>query len=386
MLLRHFSGASPPSMPLTRSPNSPVIFAALLSSVAVGLLGIVCGVTIMRQRKDRTRPLHVSAQLSSSISGLLAGLSLLVLLPSAVDGLETPNHSNRVMFCFALGPLSMYFFHHVLLGHNCSVNEVEAPRNDLPPSKHTWWKPSEMGCDMTNCGECVPESGLAANAPPSFPGKGASSFTPLTSVCTILLRVSAWAAHAILDGFMLGSAQSIAMVGATTIPVALCAMQDASTLVLGHLGRGDSQREALISVVLLAVCFPLGAACALCLASWPFAFAPPSGDVLLYLRAFTAGIFLYMAVFEFAPPHAHGRFESLRRLLAFALGLAVAWLAEALEDAVVSGASPASAAALGPAPHLDTEGHWARAVPAMGPAVATLMQTGGEALLPTRAT
>ena len=57
--------------------------------------------------------------------------------------------------------------------------------------------------------------------------------------------------------------------------------------------------------------------------------APPSADALLHVRAFVAGIFLYMAAFEFAPPHAHGRTQSLGRLGAFCAGLALAWLAEA---------------------------------------------------------
>ena len=80
---------------------------------------------------------------------------------------------------------------------------------------------------------------------------------------------------------------------------------------------------------------------------------------LLHLKAFTAGIFLYMAIFEFGPPTPHGRLQSLRTLLAFCTGLALAWAAEAFEDAMATtAASPPYAA-----PHalvLDTDGHWAR--------------------------
>ena len=373
-------------MALKEKPSYAIVVAALVASIFVSLIAVLVAISIMWQRKDRTRPMYVSAPVLSSVSGLLAGLALLVLLPSAVDGLAIRGESSRVMLCFAMGPICMYFFHHVLLDHNCAAHQQEPPDQlAAPPSKKSFWKP--QSCDNLACEECTaPCGGLTNFSPAPAPLLDAprSATSPLARACALLLRVSAWAAHATLDGFMLGSGQSVGMVGATTLPVALCAVQDASSLVLGHLGRGDSQREALTSVLLLATCFPLGAGCALFLASSPS--VALASDGLFYMRAFTAGIFLYMAVFEFSPPHPHGRLESLKRLLAFCAGLAMAWGAEAFEDAIVSStaaertaAADAAVAALGPAPHLDVNGHWARAAPPLQHAA---MEAVAGALLP----
>ena len=55
------------------------------------------------------------------------------------------------------------------------------------------------------------------------------------------------------------------------------------------------------------------------------------------LRAFAAGLFLYMALFELAPPHAHGRVAALGHLIAFSAGLALVVVSETVEDIAVAG-------------------------------------------------
>ena len=45
-----------------------------------------------------------------------------------------------------------------------------------------------------------------------------------------------------------------------------------------------------------------------------------------------AGLFVYMALFELAPPHAHGRIQNLKYFCAFGFGLLSAYLADAFED------------------------------------------------------
>ena len=87
------------------------------------------------------------------------------------------------------------------------------------------------------------------------------------------------------------------------------------------------------------------------------ALGPSAGadaSTLVPLRAFAAGVFVYMSLFELAPPHAHGRLESLRFLCAFAVGMSLVFLSEAAEswavgsffDAEVSGVTVSNASSL----------------------------------------
>ena len=50
------------------------------------------------------------------------------------------------------------------------------------------------------------------------------------------------------------------------------------------------------------------------------------------LRCVMAGLFVYMALFELAPPHAHGRLQNFKYFCAFGFGLASAYLADVFED------------------------------------------------------
>jgi hypothetical protein len=77
--------------------------------------------------------------------------------------------------------------------------------------------------------------------------------------------------------------------------------QDATSLVLGHVARGDRTIDALASVAVVAACFPLGTLTALLLATHPIPGAMPSSTAMYFVRALTAGMFLYMALFDFRP-------------------------------------------------------------------------------------
>ena len=282
--------------------SNSIVVAALLSSTAVGLVCLLCGMHLLRRRGDGSRPMQVSANLKAALSGLLFGISLLVMLPSAMEGLH-PNHkSDHVLFAFAIGPLCMFFFHHVVLGHNCAMHgggHGGSAANAAQQADAAWEKAREDGtvCDDGSCDTCQPQAGLAkaglftgrpqmclpiVKPPPEAEAAPPPRFPRLAAACAVLLRVSAWVSHAMLDGFMIGSSQSVGMVCSIALPVALCATQDASSLVLGSVARGDAPREALSALLILAASFPIGAASALALHRWPFAFAGgPSPDNLL---------------------------------------------------------------------------------------------------------
>ena len=55
-------------------------------------------------------------------------------------------------------------------------------------------------------------------------------------------------------------------------------------------------------------------------------------SLLSVLRCVMAGLFVYMALFELAPPHAHGRLNNLKYFLAFSFGLLSAYVADLFED------------------------------------------------------
>ena len=347
--------------PSSMSPSRHTAIAALCATWSTSLIVLMCAALVLRRRTRAT--LQVPPQVMAALSGLLVGLSLLVLLPTALEGLrKTATPEDRVLLSFAFGPVAMYFFHHVVLGHNCDHSG-----NGESQQQPAWWQKKD---DCSGCETCAP-----AGAPGIAPGAAPMALPPLPSrmttpnaskcarACGIVLRVSAWAAHALLDGFMLGSAQSVGVVGALSLPVALCACQDATSLTLGHVARGEPAHEAIAAALILALCFPIGTISALILSHWPSA-GMVSNDTLLHVRAFTAGIFLYMAIFEFSPPSAHGRYQSLGWLIAFCVGLSLAWAAEAFEDAMVESGTAALPLYAGP-PHLDTSGHWVRDAPAM---------------------
>ena len=58
--------------------------------------------------------------------------------------------------------------------------------------------------------------------------------------------------------------------------------------------------------------------------------------VLDVLRCVMAGLFVYMALFELAPPHAHGRVQNLKYFCAFSFGLMSAYMADMFEDSMHS--------------------------------------------------
>lgn len=58
--------------------------------------------------------------------------------------------------------------------------------------------------------------------------------------------------------------------------------------------------------------------------------------VLDVLRCVMAGLFVYMALFELAPPHAHGRGQNLKYFIAFSVGLISAYMADMFEDSMHS--------------------------------------------------
>lgn len=197
-------------------------------------------------------------------------------------------------------------------------------------------------------------------------------------MCRLLLRLWAWMMHAMLDGVLIGSAEQLAVIIPLSFAILVCAMQDVAGLYIYFNARGATTRFVAIAIVLFAVAFPIGAGISLVV--FRVQPRPPSGVgrpehvhptqhgrwrpsnpsqghglgaepkprsrsrqdskenalVLDVLRCVMAGLFVYMALFELAPPHAHGRGQNLKYFVAFSFGLLSAYMADVFEDSMHS--------------------------------------------------
>ena len=319
------------------APALVVCVAAIIGALAVVLAAIVL-------RSGSRRLTTVPPVVKCLVSGLLAGLGLIVMLPSALEERPPGWTFERLLLVFSAAPLFMFFVHHVLLDHQHGDDEHAQCSDDACPDQTC------LACDKHG-------GGISIGFRPSFcppvgtplPGPKASDDSAprgeLQAACaqllTTLLRALPYTVHATLDGAVLSTATSVKMLLSLALPISLCTVQDVGVILGSQAARAVPSRATLAITALFGVGFPLGAGLALAAtaASTGAASGPTSVEAALSpLRAFAGGVFLYLATFEIAPPHAHGRLPSLRYLLAFALGFGLVYLSEAMEDLGVSAA------------------------------------------------
>ena len=432
----------------------PFSVFAVAAAFSISLACLLLGTILQRaQRKDGRLP-AVPPLVSCGLVGLLLGLSLLVLLPSALDGLIDQGYtSHRVLLTFSCGPILMHVLNNIVLNHNCcaehpgadaelppalppyreppiskgealdedleldigacepvdndegsvsgGVEEDEAPARRVDEEEEPAWlssAASDVGMPspvdsrpdlsaevdpeaagrrtadgmvsiasrrrgtsrqpqwLSKCsfgdltckgGRCAHLGGgrfnNPARSPTPMPEGAAEALSGAVDVGSTLgstvVRLTPWFVHALLDGWMLGTSQTLSLLLALSLPVAICACQDTASLVLGETVRAaasaSASRSAMRAVAIFASAFPIGTALALWLSP-----AGGQNSRLLLLRALTAGAFLYMALVDFAPKERpHGRRQATLWLIAFLVGLGAACLAEAFED-LMSGSMP----------------------------------------------
>ena len=268
--------------------------AATLVALSVSLITLALVVLMLRRRIASTG--GCSLLVAGAVSGFLCGLALLVLLPSAL--VASSKHDvapDRVLLAFISAPLAMFALHHVVLDHQ------RMHTHPLPPSKPLssetpWWqqgKPCSAGCGS----DCRPSIKHGLDEESSTSDESRHVLT--SSYAAVLVRASAWWAHGVLDGAMLGAATSMRLLAATLVPVVFCAAQDACALVISHAAQGRQRQETLLTAMLLASGFPLGAALAASATNARTGLAAMDMG-MPYLRSVTGGVFLYMAVMECA--------------------------------------------------------------------------------------
>jgi hypothetical protein len=146
----------------------------------------------------------------------------------------------------------------------------------------------------------------------------------------LLMRLIAWLIHSFFDGIILGSSDPRPSVMLPlTLAILVCAIQDVAGMYIYFSTRKVDRTFLVCGIVGFAFAFPVGAGVSVA-AFW----GQRQSEWVDLLRVALAGLFVYMALFEMAPPHAHGRLQNLKYALAFSFGLGSAYLADAFEEAM----------------------------------------------------
>ena len=331
--------------------------AAILVSASVALLGFVFGLVVLRYRSllphisSRTR---TTIALRAGVSGLLIGIGLLVMLPHAAEELvEDGWRLDHVMLLFLSSVAFMFVLEHCVLQHahvhhspaaepaaettaapdaaaaaavnhdNCAKHDTFLPgsikgRRRAPPPKEA------RGCIECDADD---EESAAASAAAAATAAADSAGQRILRACGLALSLFAWVLHAVMDGMLLGAVTRRALLVPLAVAVAVCALMDVPALVIYLSQRGVARRGTLATLAAFNLGFPAGTAVALGV----FA-GGRSRQLLNALRCVVGALFIYIALFEMAPPHTHSRALNTLAVAAFAAGVAAAYSAELLED------------------------------------------------------
>jgi zinc transporter ZupT len=342
----------------------------LALSVIVGIVTLTIGLMLVYHGTSMSS----SPLILCSVTGLLIGLALTVVLPQALERLMTVMPSERIFIIFILAPLAMFIWEHVILDHQhihpladgstagcgdvgcddgCGPLPEEAPDTSAPGGgwafKPKKAKPGEKtsllgkGKKGTVMPSGMPGGG-EAGAPAAAEGGTPSRWIPkmlqpgcqpiwliwLFEKWALLMRLGAWLIHSFFDGIILGSSDPRPSVMLPlTFAILVCAVQDVAGMYIYFSTRKVDRTFLVCGIIGFAFCFPAGAGVSVA-AFW----GQRQSEWVDLLRVALAGLFVYMALFEMAPPHAHGRWMNLKYALAFSFGLGSAYLADAFEEAM----------------------------------------------------
>lgn len=263
------------------------------------------------------------------VAGLVTALGMFVMLPAALE--QQPPNPEAVLHTLCAALMLMYFIHHVLLQHQHSTFEAQhdhgSAGRDIEEAC-ACEPPAKVVRDSFIINGLLPKRCPPVNTPlQQFDSPETRQSSACLTAMAMLLRALPYTIHAFIDGAVLGSAHTIVVLASLATSVGLCAVQDVGTTLLSLHASGATRRVKLLTVACFAIGFPMGATVAVA------AVGGSSGSGFqMPLRAFAAGVFLYMAIFELAPPHAHSRLANLRHLCAFAAGMGLVVLSEAAES------------------------------------------------------
>lgn len=94
------------------------IWPALISAIAIGLIAVSLGFGLIY----RGTTLSASPIVLCSVTGLMVGIAVLVILPEAVESMiELGWKCEHIFLLFLFPPLIMFFFEHVVVEHSHDI-------------------------------------------------------------------------------------------------------------------------------------------------------------------------------------------------------------------------------------------------------------------------
>lgn len=309
-------------------------------ATAVGAFSVGLGVFALQSRRTAAYLKAVPPVAKCFVSGLLSGLGLLVMVPSALD-LKPPGYPTaHLLLSFCAAPVAMYVIHHVILEHqhhqpgSCGPHLIQVQQGKGPAKLLTGGTLKFNKADNNAEVYCVASSGrgkqqAAAKATGETSRRGAweaerqrareaaqwllleaglteEARERLASCSSVMLRAVPYALHASIDGAVLATATSLRMLASLALPITLCAVQDIGTLLVALTACKVSRRATLAITGCFGLGFPLGASLALAMGgavsgrsavsargAATSLSSDASSDVAL-VRAFAGGLFLYM--------------------------------------------------------------------------------------------
>ena len=341
--------------------------AALASMIASALVATTTAafgsVLLVRGTVVEVSPLMLCA-----IAGLLVGVSLLVVLPQAIDSLGAQGWQTESALCvFILAPMVMFFIEHIIVadtrgglvdgqlahvhiqgggpkGHQVYVINVSKLAERVDPEQ-----PVKFNQTTQECQECRPmpphplvdekrqplmdeRSSLLATTKgrirPRIRPRISDSVAALKRCSTgfgVGFRLFAWIVDAALDGVLLATSRELTVLIPLTAAICLCSSGDVVCLYVYFTARKCSECFKAFAIAMVCCAFPIG--CGLTLAvlkEFPI--------TLNTLRCVVSGLFIYVGFFELMPPIPHGQLNSLKYFTAFSAGMLCAYLSDTFED------------------------------------------------------
>lgn len=335
----------------------PLTWEPIVTAVAVAVPPFTFGMCLVFYR---TKYVSAHPLVRCAAAGLLVSVAFLVLLPMAVLDMQARGGNTKAisivvpLTCFLTSAVVAYFIDHVVLEHvhppsrgelfvdeaepkqtepmqAAALNEEKGRARRANSTRRPWFTPP---CPSPDCSDCPPVQ--SPNQPGQrtertkllMPPEGYSAEVWFwMRIASVALRVLAWFAHGMMDGFALGSAPNVFMLATIALPILLCALMDIGALLIALTNAGVSSPILLGgSVAAFSLSMPCGAAAEVWLRDMD------SGSAIPYISSLTAGVLAYVAMMEIMPPHTHGRLANLKYVCAFCLGALVAYLSELLED------------------------------------------------------
>ena len=315
---------SPPSAPDAARPglgSDVPVWSVYLSTACIALIcGVLGFVLVYCKHPALAASRKLPPMFLALASGLVLGIAIFDIMPDATLPLVQEHGwsiRNANLLVLA-GGLLVHFIDHVVIEHSHEDHDEESA-----PGM------AEAGTDTHK--NCKHESSglLGERRGDKFTPFGVDGCTgemlamtcdpePLESSLLLVPRLAAWFIHAFFDGVVVAGSDSVQSLVVITLSVALCGIMD--VFVLSHQFRkiGASDFATAAAAVYFGLGFPIGALVTLQLSL--------GNNVALYaVRMVTAGIFVYMATFEIAPPHVHGRWETFQLYVPYVAGALLAY-------------------------------------------------------------